>query len=263
MVSTAPTLVHRDRPWRGRPDYRIGTDQLSNRRRNNFESHIHLRGNNILIFDLGLGQRGLFNRRPHHRLGAAIELARLRELHQLGDDRSLGVGIHRQIGIVPVAIDPEPLQLFALGVDPMLGISPAFGAELGERDLVLVELFLAILLLDLPLDRQPVAVPAGNIRRVAAKQGLGPHHHVLEDMIERMADVDIAIGVRRAVVKDELFAPATRRAHLSVEVGFAPSGEDRGFLLRQPGLHRKVGFGQEHGGAIVGFLRSVRHCARL
>jgi hypothetical protein len=43
----------------------------------------------------------------------------------------------------------------------MLGIGAAFGAEFLDRNLILVELLLAVLLLDLPLDRQAVAIPAG------------------------------------------------------------------------------------------------------
>src|SRR3546814_2653048 len=86
----------------------------------------------------------------------------------------------------------------------MLGIGAAFGAEFLDRNLVLVELFLAILLLDLPLDGQAVAVPAGNVRRVLALQRLGADDHVLQDMVERVADEHVAIRVRRSVVEDEL-----------------------------------------------------------
>src|SRR3546814_5657263 len=67
--------------------------------------------------------------------------------------------------MIPVAADAEALQLLALDVDPMLGVGAAFGAEFLDRNLVLVQLLLAILLLDLPLDGQAVAVPAGDIGR--------------------------------------------------------------------------------------------------
>jgi hypothetical protein len=43
--------------------------------------------------------------RPHHRLGAAIELARHGELHQLFSDAGFGIEAHGQVGIVPVADD--------------------------------------------------------------------------------------------------------------------------------------------------------------
>ena len=234
-------------------------DQLGDRAFDDLERDIDLGRDDVLIFDLGLGQRGLFDRGPHHRLGAAVELAGFGELHQLGDDRALGLKVHRQIGLVPLPGDAEPLELLGLHVDPMLGIGAALGAELGQRDLVLVELLLAILLLDLPLDRQAVAVPAGHVGRVLAQQGLGADDHVLEHLVERVADVDVAIGVGRAVVEDELLAARARRAQLAVEVVLLPLGEDQRLLLRQAGLHRKVGLRQEDGAiCIIGFCRTLR-----
>src|SRR3546814_16023857 len=133
--------------------------------------------------------------------------------------------------MVPVAADAEALELLALGVDPMLGIGAAFGAEFLDRNLVLVELFLAILLLDLPLDWQAVAVPAGDVRRVLALQRLGADDHVLQDMVERMADVHVAISVRRSVVEDELLEALAAFANLRFGIALEPFGEKPRFLL--------------------------------
>src|SRR3546814_5429207 len=74
--SVRERLVHRNRPRRGRPDHRMRADQLTSiRRLDDLERHVDLRRDDVLIFNLGLGERGLFDRRPHHRLGTAIELA--------------------------------------------------------------------------------------------------------------------------------------------------------------------------------------------
>src|SRR3546814_2802225 len=62
-----------------------------------------------------------------------LELARLRKFHQLADDGGLGLIIHRQVRMIPVAADAEPLQLLALDIDPMLRIGAAFGAEFLDR----------------------------------------------------------------------------------------------------------------------------------
>jgi hypothetical protein len=86
---------------------------------------------------------------------------------------ALGVEIHRQVGIGPVAGDAEALELLALDVDPAFGELAAFLAELDDVDLVLVQALGAVLLLDLPLDGQAVAVPAGDVARCLA-------HHLLE-----------------------------------------------------------------------------------
>ncbi len=149
--------------------------------------------------------------------------------------------------MVPVAIDAEPLQLLALHIDPMLRVGAALGAELARWDLVLVELLGAVFFLDLPLNRQAVAVPAGHVRRILAEQALRAAHRVLEDMVERMADMHVAIRVGRAVMQDELLAPGTRGARLLVQPHRLPPRENARLLGGQAGLHREIGLRQEDG----------------
>src|SRR5690606_40858148 len=60
-----------------------------------------------------------------------------------------------------------------------------------------------------------------------------------------MADVHVAVGVRRAVVEDELLAPRAAFAHPLVQpLGF-PAREDPRLLLRKAGLHGEIGLRQE------------------
>ncbi len=205
-----------------------------------------------MIFHLGIGQRGLFHRGPHHRLGAAIELAAFRKLQQFGNDGRFRREVHGEIGFFPITIDAQPLQLAGLHIHPMLGIGAAFGAEFLRRHLVLVLLLGAIGFLDLPFDRQAVAIPAGHIGHILAQQRLGAHHRILQDMVERVADVHVPVRIGGAVVIDEFFPALTRGAQLRIKVRRLPFGQDLRFLLRQAGLHRKVGLGQENGGAIIG-----------
>ena len=211
------SLVHRDRPRRRRPDHRMRADQFGRVRRfHDLERHVDLRRRHILIFDLGFGQRGLLDRRPHHRLGPAIELAALRELEQLAHDGRFRVEFHGQIGVFPIAHDAQPLELVTLHADPFVGIGAALGAELRCRHLVLVQLLLAILLLDLPFDRKAVAVPAGHIGRILAEQALAADDDVLQHLVHRMAHMDVAIGVGRAVMQDEAFAPGALGAQTPI-----------------------------------------------
>ena len=59
---------------------------------------------------------------------------------------------------------------------------------------------------------QAVAVPARHVRRVEAQHVAGLDDEVLEDLVERRADVDLAVGVRRPVVQQvELGALPRRR----------------------------------------------------
>src|SRR5690606_15552922 len=94
---------------------------------------------------------------------AAIEPAIHQELQALTHDLSFGLEAHGRVGVFPVALDAQPAELRALYVDPLLGELAALAAELGDGHLVLVAARLAVALLDLPLDRQAVAVPAGDV----------------------------------------------------------------------------------------------------
>jgi hypothetical protein len=50
-----------------------------------------------------------------------------------------------------------------------------------------------------------VTIPPGDINAIKSLHGLVTDDHVLEDLVERMTNMDIAVGVRRAVVKNETF----------------------------------------------------------
>ena len=229
----------------------MGTDQFGDRALDDLERHVDLGRDDILILDLGLGQRGLFDRAPHHRLGPAIELAGGGELQEFGDDRRLALGLHGEVGVVPIGHHAQPLELLALHIDPVLGVGAAFGAEFEERDLVLVLLGLAILFLDLPFDRQAVAIPARNVGRVAAQEVLGAADHVLDRVVQRVADVHVAVRVRGPVMVHEGLTPPAGIAQLLVQfLGFPARGNNR-LLLGEAGLHRELGLRQEDGVSVV------------
>ena len=76
--------------------------------------HPHRVAGEILVLDLGFGERGLLHHRPHHRLRAAIEQPVVAEFHQLAGDLRLGGEVHGGVGMLPVAGDAESLELLAL-----------------------------------------------------------------------------------------------------------------------------------------------------
>jgi hypothetical protein len=204
-----------------------------------------------VILDLGLGQRGLLDRRPHHRLRALVERAVHQELLEFLGDHALGVKVHREVGIGPVAGHAEALELLALNVDPALGEAAAFLPEGDNIDLVLVEALRAVLLLDLPFDRQAVAVPAGDVAGVLAHHLLAAHHHVLQDLVQRMPDVEVAVGVGRAVVQREGLA-SRLLAQTVVDSDPLPAVEPGRLALRQASAHRKLGLGKVQRVFVVG-----------
>ena len=114
-------------------------------------------------------------------------------------------------------------------------------------------------LLDLHLDRHPVAVPAGHVRRIEPRHRPALDDDVLQDLVERMPDVDVGVRVRRAVVQHEARAP-----------GATPRGSPRRLCFcchslhparLAPGeiaAHRKRRVGQIQRRLVIGF-RIVGH----
>ena len=74
--------------------------------------------------------------------------------------------------MLPIPNDAEPLEFLLLHLDPMLGEDAAFVAELIDRDGILIFALGAVIFLDLPFDRQAMAIPARHIVRVLAEHPL-------------------------------------------------------------------------------------------
>ena len=96
-----------------------------------------------------------------------------------------------------------------------------------------------------------MTVPAGDVVRVLAHHALRAVDHVLEDLVQRVPDMEMAVGVRRTVMQDELLPPHRLFAQAVVEAKPFPALEQLRLALGQSGLHREVGLGQEQGRAPV------------
>src|SRR3546814_13917940 len=81
---------------------------------------------------------------------------------------------------------------------------------------------LAVLLLDLQFDRQTVAVPARHEARIKPVKARGLDDHVLQHLVDGMTDVDVAIGIRRAVDEPELRSPRRGALNFTVQIVFQP-----------------------------------------
>ena len=123
-------------------------------------------------------------------------------------------------------------------------VRAARAAEVGHRHLALLRAELAI---HLQLDREAMAVVARNVRRVEPGHRARLDDEILEDLVERGAEVDLAVRVRRAVVQHEFRRALPARANLPVEIHGVPARERLGLGRRQVGLHREVGARQVDG----------------
>ena len=97
-----------------------------------------------------------------------------------------------------------------------------------------------------------MAIPARHVVAVAPEHLLRAGHHVLQQLVQRVPDVDVAVGIGRAVVQQEFRAPLGGRAQLGVEADLLPTLQNLDFLDGQAGPHGKVRLRQEQRRRIIG-----------
>ena len=91
---------------------------------------------------------------------------------------------------------------------------------------------------------------------VEARHLGGAVDRVLQHLVQRMADMQVAVGVGRAVMQHEGRAPDRGFPHAVPEIPRLPTGERRGLPLRQVAFHGEGGARQEQRGAVVGLAHA-------
>ena len=205
------------------------------------EAHVHRGRGLVLVFHLGLGQRRAAVHAPVHGLVAFLEMPVRREFAEGAHDVRLGAEIHREIGIGPVAQHTEADEILALALHLALRVLTALLAKFRGTHL---DARFAHFLLDVQFDRQAVAIPAGHVGRIEARQRAGLHDHVLQDLVHGVPDVDLAVRVGRAVMQDEGGCSAARGTDLSVDVLGLPAGQRLGLAGGEVRLHGEAGLRQ-------------------
>ena len=201
-------LVGGDGPRRGRPDDEVNraVEVLeAGGLGGHLEAHEDGRARLVGVLNLGLGECGVAVLAPVDGLMTAIDHALVEHSLEYLDVGGVMLVIERQIRVVPVAEHAQAPEAGLLQLDVLDGELVAQLADLSRGGLV--ELLGAELLLDLVLNRLTVAVPTGDIRNLIALHHPVAVDHVLGDLVHGMADVDRAVGVRRAVVQHELLMP--------------------------------------------------------
>ncbi len=247
-------LVGRNGPGRGGPDHDAGRlGQIRQTERSSqlvgildFEGDVDGIGFLVLIFDLRLGQRRTAVEAPVHRLQALEDEAAFHQFGQGADFSRLIGKVHGLVRVVPVSQDAEADEVGLLPFDLFGRVGAAtLAGQIGR--LVLAEGGL-----DLVLDRQTVAIPTRHIGRVETSQGARADDHVLDHLVHRVANVNIAVGIRRAIVQDELRATFADLPQLPVQVNAVPALQNLRLALWQTGLHRKCRGRQIEGRFVIG-----------
>ena len=171
--------------------------------------------------------------------------------------------VHGRIWIFKIAKNCKALEFLRLKPDPASSKFTAFLAEFVDRHFVLVLAFSAIFLFDLPFDRQAVTIPARNVVRVIAAHLEGTCDHILEDLVQCVTNMNIAIGIGRTVMQHIERTVLCLFAQLLIEVHTLPAFNEKRFALWQARAHRKFGLRQIKGFGIIDFSRLSHEGIRL
>ena len=160
----------------------------------------------------------------------------------------LGLEVHGQVRVVPLAQHAQAHEVGLLDLDLLRGILTAGLAKFCERHLLAG---LAEFLLDIDLDRQAVAVPAGHIGCIESSQSPGLDDDVLERLVDRMSEVQLTIGIGGAVVKNETGPARTLFPDAGIQVHALPARQHFRFALRKTRLHGELCLRQVQGAFVV------------
>ena len=213
------------------------------------ETHVDGNRGLVLVFDFRLRQGRPAVQAPVDRLLAAIDVPAGVDPGERPDLVGLVARRHGQVRPLPLAQHPKPPEVLALAFDLAGRIAPA-GFAKGRA--VQRGGFMAQFPLHPHFDRQAVAIPARNVRRVVAVEDLRLHDEVLEHLVVGMADVDRAVGVRRTVQQRELLPPGHVLADPPVAAAALPLAKHFRLAARQVGAHRKSRTREVQGVAVIG-----------
>ena len=110
----------------------------------------------------------------------------------------------------------------------------------------------AVQLFDLVLDRQAVAVPAGDVRGIESGQRFRANDDVLENLVDGVTDMDVAVGVGRAVVEYETRSAFRLLANLLVKLFLLPFLDPLRLAFGEVAAHREGRIGQVQGVLVIG-----------
>ena len=240
--------VCRQRPRRRCPDYKVGVFEVCAELREQalIVRHTEFDVNGVArilrIFDFRFGKRRFALGAPVDWLQALVDEALRRHLGEDLDLLCLKVLAQGDIRIVPLADAAEALERVALLVEIAERVFAAERAQLDVRHRRGVRN--AGLAARLQLGRQAVRIPAGDVRRLEAAHVLVANDEVLERLVQRRAEMHVAVRIRGAVMQNIQRLALVLFKYRLVNVIRIPLVQHGGLLLGEAGLHGKVGFGK-------------------
>ena len=212
------------------------------------KGHVDGRALLVLVFDFEFGQGAAAIEAPVDGLQTPIDKAALDHALECADFASFVLEAHGFVGVVPFSQHAQALEIDHLLRDLLGGKGAALGLHLIAAQVAAMQFF------DGVFNRQTVAVPARNVVRIHALELTRLDDHVLEHLVDGVADVDLAIGVGRTVVQNEPFLAFAGFAQLFIESAVVPLLDPPGLAPGQVATHRERGIWQVEGFAVIGFL---------
>ena len=217
--------------------------------------HVDARAGAVFVLDLGLGQRGAAVEAPVNRLETFVDVATLVDLREGAQLLAFVTRRHRQIGVIPVTHHAKADEVSPLAIDLLGGEFTAGRAECAWIDLGVGA---ARRFFDLVLDRQAVAIPAGDVGRIEAIERTRLDDDVLQHLVDRVANVDRAIRVRRPVGQDERWPADRGGAQLRVDVAALPEFQPLRLAPCEIRLHREVSLRKIDGVLVIHWNSQIR-----
>ena len=191
----------------------------------------------IAVDDLGVRNGSLVVRRPVDRLESLEDQSVEGHLFKCPDLACLEVFCQCDIGMLIVSNLAQAFFGGHLCLDLGMSILGALLSEICGRQGFAVNAEL----LDGVFDRKSVCVPAREERCVEAAHGMGSYDEILDDTVHGCSCMQVSVGVRGTVMKDECLLSFVSSDNLIVMISLFPVFKDTGFLFCQVASHLKIG----------------------
>ena len=201
------------------------------------ELNINCVGFFLRVLDFRFRQGGFAARAPVDRFQALINETLFGHFAEHFNLLAFIRSIKRNVGMVPIAGNAKTFEILPLHVQTFQGILTAFPAQIQRIQFVPVQ---AQNFDGRMLNRQAVRIPTGNIGRIVTLKRLILDNDILQNLVERRADMDVAIGVRRPVMQNEFGPAGGSRLFLVIDLFLLPVFEHLRLPFRQICPHREL-----------------------
>ena len=195
----------------------------------------------VLVFDLCFGQCRLAVGAPVNGLLALVDVALVRHFAENFQFLRFQMRIEGDIAMCEIADNAHTDEVFLLDLDPFLRVSETLLAEFQRGHVRAI--FAGVLEYGV-FDRQAMGIPARYIDGFIASHMVVSDDDILQCLIQRMTDVDLAVCIRRAIVQYEgrcafLFSLFDS---LFIQMILLPEFYEARFLFRKVAAHREFSF---------------------